>query len=263
VSSPFTDETGRRRGWRRRDAGLEALEGAIAAHDRAVAAGGATVLKSGRKSRVTRSGGFVVKEAVLGTPARRLAAMLAPRRLRAGYENAMRLEVRGIPSASPVAFLAGGGRVFTVYEDLSAFPRLDHRVRDALRSGAWSRRRRREVVDATADFTARLHRRGVWHGDLKACNWLVEERGLALTFHLVDTDRVRFLAVVDRDRRLRNVAQLAASIPRVVSRTDRLRWWRRYARGTPLAGRAAERAAARDVARLLARKRVVVDEPIE
>src|SRR5204862_8024273 len=107
------------------------------------------------------------------------------------------------------------------------------------------------------------HRLGVWHGDLKACNWLVREHGDDLSFHLVDTDRVRFLTSVDRDRRLRNLAQLAASIPRSVTRADRLRWWRRYARGTALAGREQERSGGRDVARLLSEKTLVVDEPIE
>jgi hypothetical protein len=62
---------------------------------------------------------------------------------------------------------------------------------------------------------------------------------------------------------MRNLAQLAASIPVVVSRTDRLRWWRRYAERSGLSGREASRRAARDVAALLAEKTVVVDEPIE
>lgn len=262
-SQTFTADVGPYAGWRRRDTALEVLTAALAAHDRAVAAGGPAVLKASAKSRVTRSGGLVVKEALLSTARRRLAALVAPNRFRAGYENAQRLVVRGVGTAAPVAFLRGRGRVVTFYEDLGVYPRLDHRVRDALHTGAWDRRRLREVVDASADFVARLHRLGVWHGDLKACNWLVEERGGHVAFRLVDTDRVRFLPAVDRARRLRNVAQLAASIPRAVSRTDRLRWWRRYARGTPLEGREARRAAARDVAALLAEKRVVVDEPIE
>ncbi|MBL9089206.1 MAG: hypothetical protein JNM10_18855 [Planctomycetia bacterium] len=262
-SQTFTSDVGPFTGWRRRDTGVEALVAALAAHDRALAVGGPQVLKDGRKSRVTRAGGLVVKEALLSTWSRRLTARLAPDRLRAGYEHAHALTVRGIGTAAPVAFLRGRGRVVTFYEDLGALPRLDHRVRDALRTGAWSPRRKREVLDACADFTARLHRLGVWHGDLKACNWLVEEHGLRVAFRLVDTDRIEFRGEVDRARRMRNLAQLAASIPRVVTRTDRLRWWRRYARGTPFEGREARRAAARDVAALMAEKTVVVDEPIE
>lgn len=262
-SSVYTSDLGDARGWRRRDLPVEAIERALAAHDAALARGGDAVLKRHRKGAVVRAGGVVVKEAFEPGLARRLEARLLPRRRRAGYENAHRLAVRGVGTAAPLAFVRRGGRTFTLYEDLGRLPRLDHWVIEAARTRRLSRARRLAALHATADFAAGLHRRGVWHGDLKACNWLVEETGTHLAFRLVDTDRVRFLRRVSRERRLRNLAQLAASVPRAVTRTDRLRWWRRYARGTPWAGAAHERAVARDVAALLARKLVVVDEPIE
>jgi tRNA A-37 threonylcarbamoyl transferase component Bud32 len=259
----FTSSVAQGTGWRRRDTAPEAIERAILDHDRVLAANGPGVLKVGRKSRVTRAGGFVVKERLEGSLARRLEGMLFPWRRRSGYRNAQGLVVRAVGTAAPVACVSRAGRHFTLYDDCTAFPRLDHRVRDALARGEWSRERTREMIEATAVFAARMHRLGIWHGDLKACNWLVEERGSRIAFHLVDTDRVRFLRAVDRDRRLRNLAQLSASIPRSITRADRLRWWRRYAVGTELAGRAQERAAARDVAVLLSKKTVVVDDPIE
>jgi tRNA A-37 threonylcarbamoyl transferase component Bud32 len=266
----FTSDVGAGTGWRRRDLPVAELDRLLAAHDRVLAEPGralatrsSSVAKAGRKSRVTRHGRAVVKEGVSVGLLGRVRDLLRPRRFAAGYRNAHGLLVRGVATAAPLAFVRRGGRSFTLYEDLSALPRLDHRVRAALRTGEWPRRRRLEVLDASADAAARLHRRGVWHGDWKGCNWLVEEHAGRVAFRLIDTDRVRFLPRVSRSRRLRNVAQLAASIPVVVTRTDRLRWWRRYARGTPLAGREAERAAARDVAALLAKKTVVVDEPIE
>jgi tRNA A-37 threonylcarbamoyl transferase component Bud32 len=251
-STLFTGEVGRGRGFRRRDLAPEAIDRALAAHDRALETGGPDVLKDGRRSRVTRAGGVVVKESLQGA------------RHRTGYRNAHALAVRGVPTAAPLARVERDGRRFALYEDLSALPRLDHRVLALARQGRLDRGRRAAWVEASADFLARLHRSGVHHGDAKACNWLVEELpGRAPAFRLVDTDRVRFPRRVSRRARLENLAQLAASVPRCVARTDRLRWWRRYASGTDLAGRAAERAAARDVARLLAKKRVVVDEPIE
>ena len=57
------------------------------------------------------------------------------------------------------------------------------------------------------------------------------------------------------------VYMLAASIPLVVSRSERLRWWRRYA--GPSGFRGDERAVARAVAALVAEKIRVVDAPIE
>jgi tRNA A-37 threonylcarbamoyl transferase component Bud32 len=261
--SQFTADVGAGTGRRRRDLALSEVDRLLAAHDRALATGSPAVAKDGRKSRVTRHGSVVVKEGVSIGLLGRVRDLLAPNRFRRGYENAHALSVRGVATAAPLAFVRRGGRAFTLYEDLSALPRLDHRVRAALASREWSRGKRLAVIDASADAAARIHRRGVWHGDWKGCNWLVEEHGRRVAFRLIDTDRVRFPRAVSRSRRLRNVAQLAASIPVVVTRADRLRWWRRYARGTPLAGREAERAVARDVAALLSRKTVVVDEPIE
>ena len=261
----FTRDVGAGRGFRARTLPGPDLERVLAAHDRALASGeaGGAIAKRGRKSAVTRQGAALVKERLEGGAARRLEGALVPGRRIGGYRNAQRLLVRGVGTAAPLAFVRRGGRTFTLYEDLSAFPRLDHRVRAALRARAWSRARARLLLETTADLAARLHRLGIWHGDLKACNWLVGEHASGFDLRIVDTDRVRFLRRVSRARRLRNVAQLAASIPVVVTKTDRLRWWRRYVQGTELAGRAAERAAARDVAALLARKTVVVDEPIE
>ena len=259
----FTKDVGAGRGWRRKDLSVAVIDRVLADHDRALATKSAAIAKDGRKSRVTRHGAAVVKETIAPGLLGRLRFLAFPARLRAGYENAHRMSVRGVGVAAPLAFVRRDGRVFTLYEDLSALPRLDHRVRAALKTREWSRTRLREAIEASADLGARMHRRGVWHGDWKGCNWLVEERGLKIGYRMIDTDRVRFLARVGRSRRLRNLAQLAASIPVVVSRTDRLRWFRRYARGTDLEGRAAERAAARDVGTLLAAKTVVVDEPIE
>jgi tRNA A-37 threonylcarbamoyl transferase component Bud32 len=262
-SGQFTRDVGTGAGFRRREVSVARIDAAIAAHDRALALRTEAVAKDGRKSRVTRHGDVVVKEALSPGALDRAKDLAAPSRRRAGYRNAHGLVVRGIGTAAPLAVVERGGRRFALYEDLSALPRLDHRVIAAEKARPGRRGRRRAFVEATADFVARLHRTGVYHGDLKACNVLVEERGLALAFRLIDTDRVRFLRRVSRRRRLKNLAQLAASTPRSVTRTDRLRWFRRYARGTDLAGREAERSAAREVGELLARKTVVVDDPIE
>ncbi len=262
-SGTFTRDLGADSGRRRRDVSLSSIATALAAHDRAIGERAPSLLKAGPKSAVTRTALAVVKERLEPTIVRRLERLCLPRRLRRGYENAHGLEVRGVATATPLAFVRRGLRTFTLYRDLAAFPRLDHRVRDALRHGEWGRRRQREVGDALADAAARIHRLGIWHGDWKACNFLIEERGRAIVFHLIDTDRVRFRRAVTFGQRMRNLAQLSASVPQIVSRTARLRWFRRYARGTALGAPDEEREALARVARLVSRKIVVVDEPIE
>jgi tRNA A-37 threonylcarbamoyl transferase component Bud32 len=70
----------------------------------------------------------------------------------------------------------------------------------------------------------RLHQTGVYHGDLKATNVLVQEGA----FLFVDLDRVRFQEKVPERDRVFNLAQLNASLAGPLTRTDRLRFLRAY-----------------------------------
>lgn len=264
-SSQFTCDLPRPwQGVRRRTLASERFVALVGEHDDALRTRDRRVLKDGRKSRITCHGDVVVKEALDGGAGGRLRTRLAPGRHRRGYVGARRLEVAGVGTARPLAWFRGAGRHFTFLEDLSPFPRLDHLVRRLARSA--DRAALRRVLDALADHVARLHAKGIYHGDLKAANVLVDDRVRPPRFLLVDTDHVRLLArPVDAARRWKNLAQLAASISVAVTRSDRLRWWRRYAQGWPAPGdrRTREREAAREVGRHLARKILVVDEPIE
>lgn len=248
------------RGFRRTDFPERRLVAALDAHDAALGAvDGASVLKQGRKTRVTRGDGVVVKEARPAGAGGRIKDRLAPRRHGAGFWGARRLEAAGVATATPLAWVRRNGRSLTIYEDLSALARLDHHARAIYRDG--TRAARVRLREATAAWLGTLHRRGIYHGDLKAVNVLVRD-GEPPTFPLIDTDRVRRLpAPVDRRRRVKNLAQLAASIPVVVTRAERLRWLREYTRH--LGQDEDERALVRDVLREVAKKIVVVDAPIE
>jgi tRNA A-37 threonylcarbamoyl transferase component Bud32 len=257
-STVYTLDVGRGRGARRRDLERARLEALLAAHDEEARPGRPGFAKQSRKGVVTRHGDAVVKERRPTSPWARLRDRLRPGRHAAGYRNAHRLLVRGVGTARPLAWIRRGGRVFTLYEDLSALPRLDHRARDLYRGA--SRAAQVRLRDACAEWLGRLHREGVYHGDLKGVNVLVEEGDAG--FRLIDTDACRFFAgPVDLRRRVKNLAQLAASIPRAVTRTERLRWYRRYADAAALDDD--PRAVARAVAAALRAKIVVVDEPIE
>lgn len=255
----FTHDVPLGRGARRRDVPPERIVGALEAHD-ATAPGDPRLLKIGRKSKVTAQDGIVVKEAlphgVLGTWKQRLA----PGRLSAGYRNAHLLDVLGVPTARPLAFLWLRDRAVTLYEDLTDRERLDHHVRRLYhRPGSPEARRLRTAV---ATWAATLHRRGVYHGDLKAVNVLVGPSVAGPRLFLVDTDRLRWYdRPVDFGRRMRNLAQLAASIPVRVTRAERLRWCRTYARRLPEDH--GEREVTDALAALIAKKTRVVEEPLE
>jgi hypothetical protein len=77
----------------------------------------------------------------------------------------------------------------------------------------------------------------------------------------VDYDRVRFGRAVGRRRRIKNLAQVAASVAVLITKTDRLRFFRAYAWDPGVAAEA--RAYGRGVERECRRKIVVRMEPIE
>jgi heptose I phosphotransferase len=259
-STVYTRDIGAGWGARRRDLSQEQLEAALLAHADARRPGRPAHVKASRHGSVTRHGAVVVKERRPRSALGRLRDGILPRRHAAGYRNAHMLGVLGVGTAQPLAYVRRGGSSYTLYEDLSALPRLDLHARDLYTRG--TRAAQVALRDACAEWLGGLHADGVYHGDLKGVNVLVDGRGETPAFRLIDTDRCRFFAgVVDRRRRIKNVGQLAASIAVCVSRTERLRWYRRYvaAAGIP----AEERQAAQLVAAALARKIVVVDEPIE
>jgi tRNA A-37 threonylcarbamoyl transferase component Bud32 len=73
---------------------------------------------------------------------------------------------------------------------------------------------RRALASRLGALVATLHRRGIYHGDLKANNVAYSsERGA----RLLDYGAVRFGARVGRRRRVKNLAQLNAALPDAVS----------------------------------------------
>jgi len=259
-STVYTLDVGGGWGARRRDLPLARLDAVLAAHAEASTPGRPGFVKRSRRGVVTRHGGIVVKERRSAGLLARLRDRVLPRRHAAGYRNAHVLDVLRVGTARPLAHVRRHGSSWTLYEDLGALPRLDVLARELYTRGARAEQVR--LREATALWLGRLHREGIYHGDLKGVNVLVERKGDALGFRLIDTDRCGFFRrPVDGRRRLKNLSQLAASIPTCVSRTERLRWYRQYARAAGAAP--SERRAAALVAQQLARKIVVVDEPIE
>jgi hypothetical protein len=106
---------------------------------------------------------------------------------------------------------------------------------DAVAQVAGETRRRRRFVEWFASELARLHALGVHHGDLKASNVLVREAPGEAGWRcfLVDLADVSVRSDVDYTRRATSLAQLNASISRVISTPDRLRFLRRYAADSP------------------------------
>jgi len=107
----------------------------------------------------------------------------------------------------------------------------DARPLDAVIAEAWARldrAARRALIHRTADAVAALHRAGFRHRDLYTKHLLLrDENGGRVVF--VDVTRLERRRRLSEADRARDLAALDVSTARrIVSRTDRLRWLRRY-----------------------------------
>lgn len=250
----------------------------LEAHRATLGRRGAAVLKDGERSRITRQtlrvpGGdraVVVKEYRSGSMGERLKNGVRRPRAVAAWMNGNGLLVRRFDAAEPLALvLRGRGlslrEAYLVMEDLGEDARADlvALARFAGPLDAALRAEKRELVLAAARLFRDLHAGGVYHGDLKAVNLFVRrDASGAPRIVLADYDRVEFGDDVSPRRRVKNLAQLSASVAVCISASDRLRFFREYASDDP------QRAAAwkgwfRRVAQECRRKIVVRMQPIE
>ena len=246
----------------------------------AVPDGSPDLLKKGGRSRVTRvtvdgpAGRvpLIVKETRVRGAMDVLKNAVRPPRAVRGWFGGNGLFYRHLEVAIPRAVIVRGRwpllcESFLVMEDVTPDgERFDLRALRLWGEGpldADARRRKRAEAFRFGRYVGDLHARGIYHGDLKAVNVFVREK-FGRTLHcLIDYDRVEFgTETVGERRRIKNLAQLAASVGTYLTRTDRLRFLSGYA--TRVRGAwEARRVLAEGVARASARKIVVTREPIE
>jgi tRNA A-37 threonylcarbamoyl transferase component Bud32 len=182
-SSGFTafDHAGAR-GFRARDADPEALHRILDAREGAEQRGSGALL--------WRKEGWIVKQ----HPTARAA--------RAAWRNGHGLHVRGIPTARALAWAGPWLVMEDAGPDLAAWIESGYAcATDEVRPA---------LAHDLGALLARLHRRGVYHADLKATN-IAWQPGDAP--RLLDYARVHFTRRVPRRRRIKNLAQLNAALP--------------------------------------------------
>ncbi|MGB9628828.1 MAG: lipopolysaccharide kinase InaA family protein, partial [Thermodesulfobacteriota bacterium] len=87
---------------------------------------------------------------------------------------------------------------------------------------------KRLFVKTFARWVAHLHKMSIYHRDMKACNILVSKNEGSWNFHLLDLEDVRLDRKVKEKELFKNFLQLNTSIPRTVTKTDRLRFLKNY-----------------------------------
>ena len=90
-----------------------------------------------------------------------------------------------------------------------------------------------QLADALAALLARLHRAGIRHGDLKASHVYLTKGEPGLTARLIDLEDVRFARRLPDRARIRELAQLNASLPDSLPDALRCRAFERYRAALP------------------------------
>jgi tRNA A-37 threonylcarbamoyl transferase component Bud32 len=261
--------------------GVEPFAKALEEHARVAADGKSErALKRGGRSTVTRvevagpegRTPLVVKETKFRGTGDFLKNLLRRPRAVSSWMGGNGLWIRGYPVAVPMAVAVRGSwpsvrESWLVMEDVSAVgERFDLRALRLWGSGPLGRAaaaEKRRAAERAGRFVGDLHARGIYHGDFKAVNLFVRPWRGGEAFALVDYDRVDFgPPPLGLRRRVKNLAQLAASLGTYFTRADRLRFYRVYAARLPGAWEA-RKDVARAVAAACARKIVVRREPIE
>lgn len=164
---------------------------------------------------------------------RGLRYLFSPARPRRAWVAANGLLLRGIGTPLPLAYLRKHeatlrNRSLFVSESLPDAVRIE----DYLRQFSLARDARKRFVAHLACTLERLHKRGVYHGDLKANNILVRKgESQEPELLLVDLDGVKFRRRVSSRQRVKDLARLDAALGHLFTIKERLFFFQLYEKG--------------------------------
>ena len=230
----------------RRDFGRAASSKAIEEHLGAVAHHQAQILKQSKNSVITfheKSSGLPADVCVKHYQYRGiryvLKSLFAKTRARKSWIAGNALLVRGISTPLPQALVERkiGPFVvesFLITQWLSGARELNDYITH-LEQKSLSPAVKHAFITSLAETVRSLHERGVYHADLKSTNILVQEQtDSAWCFSFIDLDRVACKDALSFYERANNLAQINASVARLVTVKERLKFFSIYAKGTEL-----------------------------
>ena len=145
------------------------------------------------------------------------------------------LQVRKICSVKPLALAEGGGTrgthgSFLLMEAVKGGQELDRYLLRGFKDFSEKRR----FIRTCAAWLADLHRREIFHQDMKTCNIIACEREELWHFYLLDLEDVTLNKRVKEKELFRSLLQLNTSTPRTMTRADRVRFLEEYLRKNPV-----------------------------
>jgi serine/threonine protein kinase len=165
----------------------------------------------------------------------RLKEQLRPSKGMKSWVAANGMIARGLPSLKPLALFErknwlGLKESVLFMESLPENQEMDRYILKGF--GNLSRKRR--FLQTFANWLGYIHAMGVYHRDMKTCNLLVSERGETWSFHLLDFEDILTDVKINQKKLFRNFLQLNTSTPKLMSRSDRFRFFKEYLRLNPV-----------------------------
>jgi hypothetical protein len=145
------------------------------------------------------------------------------------------LKVRGVPSLRPLALMenrdwSGLKESSFLMEVSEAHLELDRYILQSL--GDFKEKRR--FATAFAKWLSQYHKKNLFHRDMKTCNIVVSKTRDTWSFHLLDLEDIRLDKKVSGKELFRTFLQLNTSTPKMVTTTDRFRFFGEYLRFNPI-----------------------------
>jgi len=161
--------------------------------------------------------------------------LFRPSKGRKSWVRGNGLKVRGISSIKPMALVErrgwlSGRESFFLMEAPEDARELDRSIL------LWCKdfREKRLFIKAFAQWFSHLHQMNLYHKDMKTRNILLSKNGENLNFQLLDLEDIRLDEKVNEKRLFKNFLQLNTSVPTILTRTDRLRFFKGYLRFNPI-----------------------------
>lgn len=87
---------------------------------------------------------------------------------------------------------------------------------------------KRALISAAGKEIGRLHRHGIFHGDLRVGNIIINGTGSSVRLYFIDNERTRHYRNIPERKRFQNLVQLNMVLLPQITRTDRLRFLNAY-----------------------------------
>jgi serine/threonine protein kinase len=149
-------------------------------------------------------------------------------------QGAAILQNGGFATAKPIAALESRRwgvitKSFYLSEEIAGGKTADTYWREDLTIAQPQRfRNRRRFISGLALTFRTLHRRGVYHNDLKDANIIVIPERNGQMFYLLDLEGTRRYSDLNRRRKIKNIVQLNHTLGRLLRRTEKMYFLKVY-----------------------------------